>query len=253
MSLLLWTAILVGVLLLIRWRPAELRPPAGHYERLEGILWSETDQVAQAPCRSDLLPEVTGYVDGLAAVGLAPSTSEFRVRVLQSERAPYRITLGPMMFARTGANQKSGHRYVDTATSLPSAFKPSPQAASFETFDELLKRSDATYALSANFHKDGISLRLDALGTWSDLYLLKFVITNTTDREFFISGVEIRADDHPLATQLYMPYSCPPSDSVEGIITFAKSAVHSKKVGITVIESGGHSRRLPIREIRYHF
>jgi len=98
-----------------------------------------------------------------------------------------------------------------------------------------------------------MTLQLDQIGKWKDLYLIKCSLSNEEEKEFFISSLKISADGHDVASDSYIQFSCPPHESVAGIVTFPIAAAANKNVTVTMIQVGDKYEKLEIDDVGYKF
>jgi len=250
-GLLFWVLGLAGILAAFMSKGSVAPLPPEPYQPLEGRLYSgplvgfrQMDNEGSG----QKWPEVIVYVDDVTQLGLDKSTEEFRVKVSRDPKERYKWLLKPRPRSFRAARR-----------SLPTASEPSrdlvaapPTDFTFAFLDGILQKDESTYVLNARYQRADVAFHLLALCQWRDFYLLKVAVTNCRDREFFITSVEIEANGKSVPSRLYIPFSCGPGASVEGIVTFVVQAVKNQKVEVILIE-GGTSRQYRVKDVGYAF
>ena len=228
-------------------------PPANDEpaQPLEGTLYSgRVEEMEKSGSPLSGLPQVTvpasdvkrlGFGKAKAILLKAVSDSLAKFRLLPRENGRKKHGAGDAVEKSTGTISSSG------------AASPPASEYSFKSFNAILGKSESSYVLNNRFIKGGITFEAVLICRWKDLYLLKFRVTNDEEHEFFIGRVDVQADEEPLRTTSYPPFSCQSFKSAEGIITFPASDAKNKKVSLTLVEGGEQGRTYPITSVDYAF
>lgn len=132
----------------------------------------------------------------------------------------------------------------------------SPVGASVDRyayFNNILDASPSAYQLHKRLRSGGVTLRLLALDKWEDEFLLKYSLSNKEGKEFFNQSVSILINGEKESSLSYVPFSCREGEEIYGILRFQSDITSGNKVGIFLVESGGHQRNFKIDNIGYVF
>ena len=249
--------LIVGVLAVFLQGDRGTLAQAQVYMPVEGSLYKghiDSLDKSDVPFPSHIikLPVLNIYLKDLTSVGLPAQTKQFIALLVPESEAKAEL----MLPKKKHMTKRSAHSVVVIST--PSLQAPvheelkTPEL-SFSFFNVALDKAETSFALSNRFTKGAMTLQLVEIGKWKDLFLIKCSLANEGEKDFFISSLTISANERKIESDSYIPFSCPPHESVVGIVTFQVAAAVNKRVSVTMVQDGDPYEKLEIENVGYKF
>lgn len=131
----------------------------------------------------------------------------------------------------------------------PDAFDPE----NFAYYDALLNESPDAFPLLSSVKSGGLVFSLERIAPHEGQYLVRWHLANDGERDFFILDLHVQANRRSVTAKSFMPFSCPPNDSVTGVLLFSRSDVSGKNVWIALKEMADPNRTLQIKRVAFKF
>lgn len=120
------------------------------------------------------------------------------------------------------------------------------QPMTFTEFDEALRDSATTQTINVRLKHSGVSFRATHVGRIGDRAAVRFAIANEESSDFFLSIVNVWANDAPVRSETAGPYACRSGQEIFGVLHFAAGDAVGKKVKVELVQSGGERRRFAL-------
>jgi len=123
--------------------------------------------------------------------------------------------------------------------------KPQKVEINFIYLNNIIKNSDKTYYFSTSpMTKGDVTLKVYSLTPYDQKCVLKFQVTNSQQKYFFISNVAVYEGKNLIKSELFYDPLVGPEKTLECIALMAEQK--NKTLTIKVTESGGSGRKLEV-------
>jgi len=127
----------------------------------------------------------------------------------------------------------------------PEPKKPQKAEINFIFLNNIIKNSDKTYYFSTSpMTRGDVTLKVYSLTPYDQKCVLKFQVTNSQQKYFFISNVAVYEGKNLIKSELFYDPLVGPEKTLECIALVAEQK--NKTLTIKVTESGGSGRKLEV-------